>query len=93
MSTVSQLPPADQEQVQPIAQKAADRLKWFGFLPPTESHPLTIEQRLEVIRALYFLSPFRQYVTKFISDDERVTAFEDAVVQTVFNLIGKVPHV
>jgi len=93
MSTVAQLPPDDQEQVTPIARSAADRLRWFGFLPPTESRPLTIDQRLEVIRALYFLSPFRQYVTKFIRDDARVTAFEDAVVQTVFNMIGKVPHV
>ena len=92
-SSMPHLAPADQAQIAPIAEVAAKRLQWFGFMQP-KYQPLTIETRLEVVRALYYMRSFRAHVEPFIQDEPRVTAFEDAVIAAVVDLIaGQVNHV
>jgi len=86
MDSMPYLPPCDQEQVTPLAQSAATRLKWFGFMQSPAAQPPTIAQRLEVVRALYFMKCFRRHVEPFIQDEARVTAFEDAVINEVIQL-------
>lgn len=86
MESMPHLPPCDQAQVTLLAQAAAVRLKWFGFLRPHTTQSPTLDERHEVIRALYFMRRFRCYVQPFIQDDTRVTAFEDAVIDEVIQL-------
>ena len=93
MDSMSHLLLCDQVQVTLLAQSAAERLKWFGFLRPRPTQPPTLDERHEIIRALYFMKRFRRYVEPFIQDEDRVTAFEDAVVNEVIQLTRQVDHV
>jgi len=86
---VAHLTEEDRLHISQLAQQAADWL-WVIeavriVVPPKPS----INDRLNIIFALHHMPDFRSYVQPFLRSDERITAFEDAVTDRLFEVIGQ----
>lgn len=83
---IDHLTEVDQAQVSTIVQQAADWLFLFDFTPTANP---SLDERLSMILALHQVPDFRSYVKPFLRSDDRITAFEDAVADRLFQIIGQ----
>lgn len=86
---VAHLTETDQLQVNRLAQQAADFLWMIEAVRIVKRPKPSINDRLNIIFALHHMPEFRSYVQPFIRDDNRVTVFEDAVIDRIFTVLGR----
>ena len=87
---------ADRYHVTHFARQACDWFRLFDMVRPTAAPRvarLNIGDRLEIIFALHRMSDFAEYVLPFKRQDDRITAFEDAVAEAIFEALVVVPEV
>jgi hypothetical protein len=96
MKSMTHLTLPDQHHVQSFAQQATGWFRLFDNFTPSakaQPQPMTLNTRLEIIGALHRMIDFRDYIHPFLKDDDRITAFEDAVAEAVYvAIVGQPVH-